>query len=241
MGFYEEKLLPKITATVDAEMELPYFKEMLAGTLPIETFKFQCCQDYNYLVEYARAWTLAMAKCFDYETMKVCYEFVKDTMEWEIPFLRKHWQEVLGIDPDTMDGTVMANIKRAYTSHEMARTFEGDLAEQITALLPCELVYWQMGTRLVSLCELPEDHIYRGWMSAYTEEKFVAGCQKLIRVIDKLAEKKTPRELARLEEIFAIGCNYEYLSWRDMYYKRETWPLEELFPAKFNTVEKFTI
>ena len=65
MGFYEERLLPMITATVDAEMELPYFKQMLDGTLPIENFKFQCKQNYKYLIEYAKAWSVGFAKCPD--------------------------------------------------------------------------------------------------------------------------------------------------------------------------------
>ena len=247
MGFYEERLLPMITATVDAEMELPYFKMMLDGTLPIENFKFQCKQNYNYLIEYAKAWSVGFAKCPDFESMKIWYEIVKETVEWEIPFYKEHWQKVLDVDFATMEETIMANVKRSYTSHELARSWEGDLAEQVTALLPCDFVYWHMGQRLVSLCKVPFDELsdagklYRDWMSFYTKGWFVEVCEMLIKLIDKLVEYKSERELAKIEEIFAVGCNYEYLSWRDMYYKQETWPLENIFPKKFNQVERFKI
>jgi thiaminase len=49
-------------------------------------------------------------------------------------------------------------------------------------------------------------------------------------MINRLCANKSEAELKRLLEIFAIGCNYELLQWRDMYYKMETWPLEEIFP-----------
>jgi len=241
MGFYEERLLPRITTTVTAEMELPYMKEMLEGTLPLENFRFQCRQNYNYLIEYGKAWAIGFAKCSEYNEMAIWYEFVKETIEHEIPFYKEYWQDRLGVSFEEMETTIMANVKRSYTSHELARSWEGDLAEQVTALLPCDLVYWQMGQRLTSLCTLPEGHLYRDWMSFYTKGWFVEVCEKLIRLINKLTEHKTPRELAKLEEVFAIGCNYEYLSWRDMYYKMETWPLDELFPEKFNKIEKFRI
>lgn len=241
MDFYKERLLPRITTTVNAEMELPYMKQMLKGTLPLENFKFQCRQNYNYLIEYGKAWAIGFAKCTEYNEMAIWYEFVKETIEHEIPFYKEYWQGRLGVSFEEMETTIMANVKRSYTSHELARSWEGDLAEQVTALLPCDLVYWHMGQRLTSLCTLPEGHLYRDWMNFYTKGWFVEVCEKLIRLINRLTEHKTPREIAKLEEIFAIGCNYEYLSWSDMYYKMETWPLDELFPVKFNKIEKFHI
>ena len=60
-------------------------------------------------------------------------------------------------------------------------------------------------------------------------------CNKLINLINDLTKNKTPRELARLKEIYVVGYIYEYLSWRDMYYKMETWPIEDIFPKKFTT------
>ena len=57
---------------------------MLAGTLPLENFKFQCCQNYNYLIEYAKAWSVGFAKCTDFGSMAIWYEIVKETVEWEI-------------------------------------------------------------------------------------------------------------------------------------------------------------
>jgi len=237
MGFYEDKLYPMTIRTVEMEAETPYLKQVVEGTLPIEKFKFQVKQNYNYLIEYAKAWAIGLAKCPNYSTMAVWAELVEETIKHEIPFYRKYWKEKLDISIEEFESTIMANIKRSYTSHELARSWEGDLAEQVVSLLPCDIVYWEMGKYLKKKCKLPEGNIYRDWIEFYTTGWYDEVCKKLINLINDLTKNKTPRELARLEEIYAVGCNYEYLSWRDMYYKMETWPIEDIFPKKFTTFE----
>lgn len=237
MGFYVERLLPMVKKTVELEAETPHLRGIVDGTLPLEKFKFQVRQNYNYLIEYAKAWAIGMAKCSDFETMSFWYEIVKETVEHEIPFYREHWKTKLGISFEEMDGTVMNNTKRSYTSHELARSWEGDLAEQVTSLLPCDVVYWEMGKYLAARCKLPAGHLYRDWIEFYTRGWFTEATQKLVALIDKLVAHKTPRELAKIEEIFAVGCNYEYLTWHS-YYAMETWPIGEIFPAKFTTIQE---
>lgn len=78
--------------------------------------------------------------------------------------------------------------------------------------------------------------MYRDWISFYTTGWFEEVCEKLTVPIDRRVENITERELSRIVEIFAISCNYEYISW-DMYYNMVTWPLPELFPDKFTKFE----
>jgi len=230
MGFYEERLRPMTIRMVEAEVQTPHLQEILAGTLPLEKFRFQARQNYKYLVEYARAWAVGLAKCPDFDTMAIWAELVRETIEHEIPFYRSHWRQKLGLSLEELDGTVMSSIKRSYTSHELARSWEGDLAEQATALLPCAFVYWEMGKTMKRACQLPAGHLYREWIEFYTTGWYDEVCTKLIQLINRLAAGKSARELGRLEEIYAAGCNYEYLSW-DMYYNMRTWPFPEIFPA----------
>jgi thiaminase/transcriptional activator TenA len=236
MGFFEERLYPITEKVVAAEAETPHIKEIVAGTLPIEKFKFQVRQNYNYLIEYARAWAIGLAKCPDYETMAVWYEYVKETVEHEIPFYREYWKKNLDISFEELDGEVMSNIKRSYTSHELARSWEGDLTEQVTALLPCDILYWELAKVNIKRCNLPKGNIYRDWIEFYTTGWFKEVCEKLITLINRLTENKSERQLAKLEEIYAVGCNYEYMSW-DMYYNMKTWPFEDIFPKKFTMIK----
>jgi len=231
MGIYEEVFQKMTRRVVHAEAETPHLKELVAGTLPVEKFRFQACQNYNYLVEYAKAWAVGLAKCDDYETMVLWLEFVRETVDHEIAFYRSYWKDRLGLSLEDLEGTVMSAVKRSYTSHELARSWEGDLAEQLTALLPCAFCYWELGKYLKGRCTLPKDHMYREWIEFYTTGWYDEVCGKLIDLVNGLTRDKTPMEKAKLAEIYAVGCNYEYLSW-DMYYQMKTWDFEDIFPKK---------
>ena len=231
MGFYEDKLYPMVIKTVEAEVKTPHLQEILNGTLPLEKFKFQIRQNYNYLMEYSKGWAIGAARCRDYEVMLVLVELLRETLEHEVPFYREYWKKTLDISPEELEMEQLSCVKRSYTSHELARGWEGSIVELVTALLPCAFVYWQMGRKMKSMCTLPEGNLFRNWIEFYTTGWYDEACKQLIELINKLTFGLTPREEARVLEIFAAGCNYEYISW-DMYYNMEKWPLGSLFQAK---------
>jgi len=237
MGFYEEKLYPMTVRVAQAEAELPHLKELVAGTLPLEKFKFQAKQNYNYLLEYTKALAVGLAKCQDYQTIVLYLGFIREVVEYEVKFYREHWKEKLGLSLEELDGTIMSSVKRSYTSHEQARSWEGDLAEQFTALLPCSFCYWELGKTLFKKCTLPKGNNYRDWIEFYTTGWYNDSCLQQIDLLNGMVKNKTTRELARIEEIYAIGCNYEYMSW-SMYYNMETWPFPDIFPKKFRLIQE---
>lgn len=230
MGIYENHLLPMIRKTVEVIENTPHMQDILKGTMPLERFRFQIKQNYNYLLEYTRCFAVGLSKCRNFDEMLDWYNILKNTMEGTVMHNRDYWAKQIGLTLEEMDSAIMAEGKRSYTSHELARAFEGDLAEALMALLPCNLLYMHMGKDLLPQCTLPEDNMYRKWIEFYTLPEYVKKCENEIRMINQYTENKSEKEIRRLLEIFAIGCNYEILQWQNMYYKMETWPLPEIFP-----------
>ena len=236
MDFYTQNVLPMIEKTCDVLENTPQMQDILHGTMPQDRFQFQILHNYQYLIEYTRCWAVGMSKCQGFDELDAWYEVLKDTMENTLRRNREKWPGRLPITVDDMENTIMAAGKRSYTSHELARSFEGDLASVFMALFPCNINYWYLGQRLYPQCTLPEDNMFRMWIGNYVAPNYVEKCKREIGICNRLCGSKTPREQAKLLEIFATGCNYEILQWRDMYYKMETWPLPELFPPKFTTI-----
>jgi len=230
MGIYENHLLPMIRKTVEVIENTPHMQDILKGTMPLERFRFQIKQNYNYLLEYTKCFAVGLSKCRNFDEMLDWYNILKNTMEGTVMHNRDYWAKQIGLTLEEMDSAIMAEGKRSYTSHELARAFEGDLAEALMALLPCNLLYMHMGKDLLPQCTLPEDNMYRKWIEFYTLPEYVKKCENEIRMINQYTENKSEKEIRRLLEIFAIGCNYEILQWQNMYYKMETWPLPEIFP-----------
>lgn len=231
MNIYQEHLMPMIKATCAALEATPQMQEILHGEMPLERFRWQIRQNYQYLMEYTRCWAIGMAKSRNFAEMDRWYQIVKSTFEGTVAYNRTFWANELGITLEELDNTVMAEKKRSYTSHELARAYEGDISCCMMGLFPCNILYMHMGFDLLPQCTLPEDNMYYKWIEFYTTPGYVAKCNNEIDMINSLCENKTGDELRHLLEIFAVGCNYEILQWRDMYYKMETWPLEEIFPG----------
>ncbi len=230
MNIYEEHLLPMIRTTCEALEQTPQMQEILHGEMPMERFRWQIRQNYQYLLEYTKCWAVGFAKAHGFDEMQQWFSIVKSTFEDTVAMNRSYWAEQIGISCDDLENTVMAEKKRSYTAHELARAFEGDLAACMMGLFPCNVLYMHMGNDLLPLCKLDPENMFYKWIEFYTLPAYQAKCEREIDMINHLCANKSEAELKRLLEIFAIGCNYELLQWRDMYYKMETWPLEEIFP-----------
>jgi thiaminase/transcriptional activator TenA len=225
---FVEYIWDKMIEVVEQTVKQVYFQELVAGTLPMDKFKFYAKQNYKYLVEYTKTLAIALAKSPDYDTEQVWKNGLIEVNDVEIPFFREYCRKELGLSIDELEGTIMSNVKRSYTSHELARAWEGSSAELLAAILPCALCYWQNALRLSEMCKLPKEHLYRRWIDLYFEPAYVKLCEDLIVTMNNLCEGKTEKELRRIEEIFLVSCQYELLSW-DAYYNKVTWPMPQVF------------
>jgi len=232
MGFYEDRLMPIIKKTVAVLEKTEHMQDILNGTMSEERFRFQIKHNYNYLMEFTRCWGIGFAKCNGFEELNTWYRLLVDTMENEVILNRDFWAKKIGLSLEEMDKTVMAAGKRSYTSYELARSWEGDLAQQVTVLFPCTILYYFLGVDLLPQCKLPEDNMYRFWIEFYTLPEYETHCRNAIALINRLTEHKSEKELRNLEEVFATSCNYEILQWTFMYHNMETWPLEEIIPPR---------
>jgi thiaminase/transcriptional activator TenA len=218
---------------VEDVVKTPHLQELAAGTLPIEKFKFQAKQNYKYLIEYTKALGVGLAKSPDFEAMQHFKAAISVVMDVEIPFYREDCRKKLGIGVEELEGTIMARNRRSYTSHELARSWEGSLAEMYASILPCNLMYGEDAKLLTKTCRLPKGNIYREWLDVYLSEQYVEHAENAIVFMNSLCEGKTEKELRRIEEIFLVSCQFERLAW-DEYYAMSTWPV----PGVFRDLEK---
>lgn len=238
MGFYEDNLIDIIKKVCPIIESTEHMQDILCGTMPIEKFQFQIKQNYQYLMDYTRCWAVAFSKCTCYKDMEQWYQIVKNTMEGTVSFNRSFWAEQIGVTDEELDAVIEAPGKRSYTSFQLNCAREGDLAECMMAMFPCNILYRFFGEDLLPKCSLPKEDMYYKWLEFYTTKPYIDKTENEIQMVNRLCLNKTEREKARLLEIFATSCNYEILQWQDMYHNMTTWPLDEIFPAKFTTIKE---
>ena len=232
MGLYEEHLKSMLKKTAAVIEQSEHMKDILYGTMPEEKMRFQIRQNYQYLLDYTRCWAAGLSKCNSYDEMELWYSIVRNTMENTVMMNRTYWAEQLDMSLEEMDAVIEAPGKRSYTSFQMMIACQGDLAQTMMALFPCNIIYRYFGEDLLEKCPLGKDSMYYQWLAYYVSDEYLRKTENEIATVDRLCAGKTDREIARLKEICAISCNYEILQWTDMYHNMTTWPLDEIFPEK---------
>jgi len=198
----------------------PFVTGLGNGTLPLENFRFYMCQDYVFLIEYSRLLALATAKAPDLETMGRFANLLDATLNREMA-LHRAFAAQCGISAEALANTKAAPTTYAYTRHLVRVAVLGDLAEVITALLPCQWGYCEIGQMLAERGKPTDAPFYSQWIDMYASAEFAALAGWLRELLDSLDNTGIED---RLQEIFSTSVRYEYLFW-DMAYRLEEWPV----------------
>ena len=231
MTFYEEKIEPILRKTAARIEKSDALQAIVNGTMSEEQFRFYNIQDYQYLVEYLKAWAVALGKATDYYEIKDILEIVDDIFKG-LDYCRDFWAREAGISVDEMDRTVMCEGKRNYTSYLNIIANQGNLAELFCAVFPCGKMYTFFAQDLLPQCKLDKENKYYKWLEYYTTDHYNQEASNKMALVNKYCEGKSEKEQARLLEIIATSCNYEILQWEDTYWNNTTWPLDDIFPQK---------
>jgi thiaminase (transcriptional activator TenA) len=207
----------------DHELKHPFVRGLGDGTLPIDPFRFYLLQDYVFLTEYCRVFALAAGKAPDLQTIALFTRLLDETLNTEMQVHRDYCRQ-LGIMEADLEATESAPITHAYTRHLLTVAYSGSIADIVAAVLPCQLGYAEIGTVLAGEGRSGGNSTYAEWIRTYSSPEFIAGAEKLGRLLDDLTAGWPTRELAPLETHFLTSSRYEYLFW-EMAWTRASWPV----------------
>jgi len=205
------------------ELEHPFVRGLGNGTLDLDCFRFYLRQDYAFLIEYSRVFALAAAKSRDLATMGLFAGLLNETLNSEMQ-LHRAYCERLGVSEADLETTAPAPVTHAYTRHLLATAYEDSLAEIVAAVLPCQLGYAEIGKALKGAGNDHANPHYGEWIRTYSSPEFIAGAERLAKLLDDLTIGLAPHDLSVLDRLFLTSSRYEYLFW-EMSYKKEDWPV----------------
>jgi thiaminase/transcriptional activator TenA len=198
----------------------PFVIELGNGSLPLEKFQFYMRQDYVFLVEYSRLLALATAKAPDLDTMGRFANLLDATLNREMA-LHRDFAAQCGIRAEELAATQAAPTTYAYTRHLVRIAALGDLPEIVTALLPCQWGYCEIGQMLARRGKPAAAPFYCQWIDMYASPEFASLATWLRELLDGFTGAILEERLA---EIFCASARYEYLFW-EMAYRLEQWPV----------------
>jgi len=200
--------------------EHPFVVELYRGTLPIEKFKLYVLQDYNYLVDAIKNFSIICSRADSADVVKE----IVDVTHLEATSEFKGYEELLnklGYKMEDAKSVDPLPVNVSYRSFLLATSSLRPYQESITSVLPCFWSYSEIAKYHRGKLSENRNEIYVEWASVFLSEDYLNLVDKLKNLVDTCGQD-FPYE--RLRDIFVTASRYEYMYW-DATYKMEDWPV----------------
>ncbi len=218
MNFFE-RLKTVASAEWRAYTEHPFTTAMADGTLTEAAFRHYLVQDYLFLIEFARAYALAVYKSRQLADMREAASGLSAILDVEMNLhvrLCAGW----GLSPSNLEQAPPAAEMLAYTRYVLDAGMRGDLLTLRVALAPCVVGYAEIAARLAARPDAcAATNPYRVWIDEYAGAPYQEVAAKARAQLDRLADLyATPAREAELIPIFKeatrLETNFWEMGWR---------------------------
>lgn len=191
----------------------PFVRGMGDGSLPRASFEHYLKQDYLFLIQFARAYALAVFKSPALAEMRANLEGLKAILDVEMDLhvrLCGEW----GISADELERLPEARATVAYTRFVLDAGQRGDLLDLAVTLSPCVIGYAEIGKAL-SGTSTSGDSAYRVWIDEYAGAEYQELADGAKREIDRLGSLSlTEARYPRLLSLFRQATQLEADFWQ---------------------------
>jgi len=215
---FSDQLLADGESLWAAQTEHPFVVELAEGTLDEEAFLHWVRQDYQYLLDYARVFSIAGAKAREEETMTHLLGVGHEILDYEMD-LHREFAADYGISRAELESVRKAPTCVAYTNYLLRTAYEGSIAEISAAIYPCGQGYLDVAEHMADLAD--DEHRYTPFIEKYTGEQFREAVAWMREFVDRCAEAY-PGEREAMREAFLTSARLEHRFW-EMAYTREDW------------------
>ncbi len=198
----------------------PFVVELYNGDLPMEKFKPYILQDYNYLVDAIKNFSII---CSRVDSADVVREIV-DVIHLEATSEFKGYEELLnklGYKTEDAKNVDSLPVNVSYRNFLLATSSLRPYQESITSVLPCFWSYSEIAKYHRNKLSENDNEIYIEWASVFLSEDYLGLVDRLRNLVDTFCEDYS---YEKLRDIFITASRYEYMYW-DSAYKMEGWPV----------------
>lgn len=225
-GEFTEMVTANVSATRTLIKQMPFLKELVAGTLPAETFAFYLTQDSLYLRQYSKVLANLASRGPTPEITQNMARSSDMTLVVEGALHEVFLSKLSSATANERRETPQSPTCAAYTDWMQARVAFAPYEVGYAAAIPCYTIYAEVGRHILSITK-DEDlaqHPYKEWIETYGGAAFEAATQRATAHLDFLAARATPAVREAMMTTFRQGARFEWQFW-DSAYRREPWPI----------------
>lgn len=191
-----------------------FVQQLGKGILDKSCFQHYLKQDYLFLIQFSRAWGLAVYKSHDILEIRQALASLKAIVEVELDLHVQYCKE-WGISKQELDNLPEAEANIAYTRYMLDAGQQGDLLDLHIALAPCLIGYGVLA-RWIEQQSWHQVHNnpYQSWIDMYTGEEFHAAMEAEIEWINQRLANIDSQRFQKLAEIFSKATQLEADFWQ---------------------------
>ena len=159
-----------------------FINKLSNDTLKEEKFLNYLIQDYLFLIQFSKAWSLAILKSDNLEEMKIAASTVNNLINFEME-LHITLCANYGISKSDLENADEENANIAYTRYVLELGYSGDFLDLLSALAPCVLGYGEIGLNCQN--SNPKTLMYKKWIETYSSIEYQDVCKNVSGLIDK--------------------------------------------------------
>lgn len=226
---FAHECLDGAAAAWGASFDHPFVRELAAGTLRPELFRFYQMQDARYLEAFADAAAIIATRSPDPIDKLWFIDAARMALVVE-GALHAGYGEKLGYGPDDIRTLELTPNNRAYQDHMISTALRGTLVEAIAALAPCPWLYVVLGQRLLQEYGTPpETHPYADWLKTYSDPGFNDYMDELLSRLQRAADAADDAARERAKTAFMASVRYEWMFWQQAW-EQQQWPTPSALP-----------
>ena len=153
-----------------------------SDTLKEKFFLNYLIQDYLFLIQFSKAWSLAVLKSDTLEEMKIAANTVNDLINFEMELHIKLCGSY-NISKNDLESANEENENIAYTRYVLELGYSGDFLDLLSALAPCVLGYGEIGMNGKNL--KIKTLMYQKWIDTYSSDEYQDVCKNVANLIDQ--------------------------------------------------------
>ena len=167
-----------------------FVKKLSNNKLLEKKFLNYLIQDYLFLIQFSKAWSLAIIKSDNLEEMKICANTVNGLINFEMDLHIKLCKKY-GISKKDLVNAEEKNKNIAYSRYVLESGYSGDFLDLITPLIPCVIGYAEIGNNLKNY--KPSNQMYKSWIQTYSGNEY----QKLSKSVGSLFDSAVTNRLGK--------------------------------------------
>ncbi|MBW1673687.1 MAG: thiaminase II [Deltaproteobacteria bacterium] len=198
----------------------PFVVELYQGNLPMEKFKTYILQDYSYLVDAIKNFSIIASRAQSVDVMRETVEIAHLEATGEF----QGYEDFLHTLGYTLDDAMQVEpfpVNLSYRGFLLTTSSMGASQEALVSVLPCFWSYLDIALYHQDALSSNPNKIYSDWASVYLSKEYAQLVEKLRRLVDLTGDDFS---YEKLKSIFLTASRYEYMYW-DAVYNFESWPV----------------